>query len=251
MQVTAHEGAPLTTVWSLVERPDLTVTVQSPEPLLAAQKRALDADYLPRAAWPAGQHALCPGRTGRWMLRAHPLRPARCSTNCGVSAVEQLAALQSAPPTAYVADPAADAGRSVRQTQARWPRALATARTARPQLHLLVRTPEQLTAALALHARPASRSTIWNCTACGRRWSEMQAAGIEARVASPRILKPNEQRIVNFLLRLGCPIVVRSAGLLQALQEADASSAADRRLQPQRRQRAHGRDLPGPGAGRA
>ncbi|MCZ2149961.1 MAG: U32 family peptidase [Bryobacterales bacterium] len=42
--------------------------------------------------------------------------------------------------------------------------------------------------------------------------------GIEARVAGPRILKPDEQRIVHFLLKLDCPILVRSAGLLQALQ---------------------------------
>jgi len=48
---------------------------------------------------------------------------------------------------------------------------------------------------------------------------KVQAAGIEARVASPRVLKPAEQRIVHFLLKLGCPILVRSAGLLQALRE--------------------------------
>src|SRR5262249_39548532 len=46
-------------------------------------------------------------------------------------------------------------------------------------------------------------------------------AGIVARVASPRILKPSEQRIVHFLLKLGCPILVRSAGLLEALQAFD------------------------------
>jgi len=46
----------------------------------------------------------------------------------------------------------------------------------------------------------------------------VQAAGIEARVASPRILKPDEQRIVNFLRRLECAILVRSTGLLNALQ---------------------------------
>jgi len=37
------------------------------------------------------------------------------------------------------------------------------------------------------------------------------------------VLKPNEQRIVNFLLRLGCPILVRSAGLLHALRETPAA----------------------------
>ena len=49
----------------------------------------------------------------------------------------------------------------------------------------------------------------------------VQAAGITARVASPRVLKPNEQRIVNFLLRLDCQILVRSGGLLDAFQEGE------------------------------
>jgi len=47
---------------------------------------------------------------------------------------------------------------------------------------------------------------------------QIKAAGITARVASPRVLKPHEQRVVNFLLRLDCQIVVRSGGLLEALQ---------------------------------
>lgn len=91
-----------------------------------------------------------------------------------------------------------------------------------PLLHLLVRTPEQLDAALA--ARPAS-ITLDYLELYGLRSSveRVQAAGIEVRVASPRVLKPNEQRIVNFLLRLGCPILVRSAGLLHALHEAPAA----------------------------
>ena len=32
------------------------------------------------------------------------------------------------------------------------------------------------------------------------------------------MLKPSEQRIIHFLLKLDCEIVVRSSGLLQALQ---------------------------------
>jgi putative protease len=36
-------------------------------------------------------------------------------------------------------------------------------------------------------------------------------------VASPRVLKPGEERIVDFLLSCDCPILVRSGGLLQAL----------------------------------
>ena len=46
----------------------------------------------------------------------------------------------------------------------------------------------------------------------------MKASGITARVASPRVLKPGEARIVDFLLELDCPILVRSGGLLQALR---------------------------------
>jgi putative protease len=39
-------------------------------------------------------------------------------------------------------------------------------------------------------------------------------------VASPRVLKPGEARIVEFLRSCGCPILVRSAGLIEALREA-------------------------------
>jgi putative protease len=48
----------------------------------------------------------------------------------------------------------------------------------------------------------------------------VQASGISARVASPRVLKPSEQNIVRFLLKLNCAILVRSTGLLHALQQA-------------------------------
>jgi putative protease len=85
------------------------------------------------------------------------------------------------------------------------------------QLHLLVRTPEQLEAALAL--RPAS-ITLDYLELYGLRPAveRVRSGGITARVASPRVLKPSEQRIVHFLLKLDCEIVVRSSGLLYALQ---------------------------------
>jgi putative protease len=47
----------------------------------------------------------------------------------------------------------------------------------------------------------------------------VRSAGILARVASPRILKPGEERIVDFLLGCDCPILVRSTGLLSALRD--------------------------------
>jgi hypothetical protein len=80
-----------------------------------------------------------------------------------------------------------------------------------------VRTRHQLDA--ALEVRPAS-ITLDYLDLYGLRPAveRIQAAGLTARVASPRVLKPQEQRIVHFLLRLDCEIVVRSGGLLEALQ---------------------------------
>jgi putative protease len=85
-----------------------------------------------------------------------------------------------------------------------------------PQLHLLVRTPQQLDAALA--ARPAS-ITLDYLDLYGLKPSleRIRAAGLDPRVASPRVLKPGEERIVDFLLSCDCPILVRSAGLLDRL----------------------------------
>jgi putative protease len=90
-------------------------------------------------------------------------------------------------------------------------------------LHLLVRTPEQLEAAIGV--RPAS-ITLDYLDLYGLRPAveRVQSANIVARVASPHVLKPDEQRIVTFLLGLDCGIVVRSAGLLQALKAATSSA---------------------------
>ncbi|MGH9668282.1 MAG: U32 family peptidase [Bryobacteraceae bacterium] len=87
-------------------------------------------------------------------------------------------------------------------------------------LHLLVRTPEQLDAALDLS--PAS-ITLDYLDLYGLRPSvqRVKSSGIVARVASPRVLKPGEARILAFLLSLDCAIVVRGAGMLHALRERE------------------------------
>lgn len=89
------------------------------------------------------------------------------------------------------------------------------------QLHVLVRTPEQLDAILN-HSGPAPASiTLDYLELYGLRPSvdRIRDAGILPRVASPRILKPSEQNVIRFLLSLECPIVVRSGGLLHDLIE--------------------------------
>ncbi len=67
-----------------------------------------------------------------------------------------------------------------------------------------MRTPEQLERRSSL--APAS-ITLDYLDLYGLRPSveRVQATGIEVRVASPRVLKPGEERIVDFLLRLDCP----------------------------------------------
>jgi putative protease len=87
-----------------------------------------------------------------------------------------------------------------------------------PQIHLLIRTPDQLDAAIALS--PAS-VTLDYLDLEGLKPSvrSLQDGKIQARVAAPRVLKPQEGRIVDLLLRLECAILVRSSSLLQALQE--------------------------------
>lgn len=85
-------------------------------------------------------------------------------------------------------------------------------------LHILVRTPEQLGA--ALETKPES-ITLDYLELYGLKPSveKVKAAGILCRVASPRILKPTEQNVLKFLLSLECDIVVRSGGLLYDLQQ--------------------------------
>ena len=89
-----------------------------------------------------------------------------------------------------------------------------------PALHLLVRTPAQLAAAIEL--RPAS-ITLDYLDLYGLRPSieRVKSASIVARVASPRVLKPGERRIIDFLKNLDCAILVRSAGMLEALSGAE------------------------------
>ncbi len=95
------------------------------------------------------------------------------------------------------------------------------ARLFEPQHHLLVRTPAQLEAALTLN--PAS-ITLDYLDLYGLRPSveRVKAHGIPARVATPRILKPGEARIIDFLVSLDCAILVRSTGILHALRDKPA-----------------------------
>ena len=114
-------------------------------------------------------------------------------------AVEKLQAAEMHRPPLEIHDPAA-----ILETLAIAPRHRQPDTT--PQLHVLVRTPEQLEAALFLTPLPAS-ITLDYLDLYGLRPSieRVKASGIPARVASPRVLKPGEARILNFLVEPGLP----------------------------------------------
>ncbi|MCL4831711.1 MAG: DUF3656 domain-containing protein [Caldilineaceae bacterium] len=214
--VTARVGAQLETRWTLPARADLTVTVRSADALPSAQNRALDADFLREQLGRLGNTPYTLG-TLTVNVEGTPFAPASLLNQLRRDAVGQLSALQSQRPAGPVHNPQeildADKRRIIRITAEPSP-------SIPPSLHLLVRTPEQLAAAIAF--RPAS-ITLDYLDLYGLRPAveQVMAVGIGVRVASPRILKPNEQRIVNFLRRLGVPILVRSAGLLHALLDGE------------------------------
>jgi putative protease len=86
------------------------------------------------------------------------------------------------------------------------------------QLHLLVRNRAQLDAALRL---PVASITLDFLDLYGL-WPALEAArasGIPIRVATPRVIKPGEEKMADFLARLGFPLLVRSAGLLELFRE--------------------------------
>jgi U32 family peptidase len=236
VRVVAHVGKPLEAEWTLAEHSKMCVTVRSNEPLQAAQNRTIDAAYLREQL---GRLGNTPYELADLQLSLDglPFAPSSLLNALRRQAVEQLAALQTAPRPTVTHDPleilaerlARRSDHPIHKGPQRNTKLYETDQNlgvsscsfVDHQLHLLVRTPEQLEAALAL--RPSS-ITLDYLELYGLKPAveRVRASGITARVASPRVLKPSEQRIIHFLLKLECAIVVRSSGLLQALQQ-DAS----------------------------
>ncbi len=213
VSVSAHVGQPLSTRWQLLADPPMAVEVCSDIALPLAQNRALEAEYLREQF---GRLGNTPYELAELELQVEgkPFAPASLLGKVRQQAVAELIALQGLPRGATAAEPLATL------LALRGAAPLDTgAKVASPQLHLLVRTPEQLAAALEVH--PAS-ITLDYLDLYGLRpaLEKAQASGQEVRVASPRITKQGEERIAAFLLKLGCPILVRSTGLLQSLTAA-------------------------------
>jgi putative protease len=208
VRVTAREGEPLTAGWAA---PDAAVTVTSPQPLGRAQNRAVNLEAV-RAQFERLGGTPYELAGVELEVSGSPFVPSSLLNQLRRQAVELLQEAQGRPRATAVSD---DPGDAVA-------RAMAGIRPAPepgpPQLHLLVRTPEQLEAALAL--APASITLDYlDLYRLRPSVERVKSAGTAVRVASPRVLKPGEERIADFLLRLECPVVVRAAGLLHYFRQ--------------------------------
>jgi U32 family peptidase len=206
VRVTAREGEPLVAEWFLRDAASVRVVTASDKPLSVASNRALGLETLREQFGRLGGTAYeLDDVSGE--IEGSLFAPVSMLNAIRRDAVERLQVLQGER-TGTVRMPGAfkasgHGGNRVRSQD--W------------LPHILVRTGEQLEAAIEL--RPAS-ITLDYLDLYGLRPSveKVKAAGIVARVASPRVLKPGEARIVNFLTSLGCEILVRSTGILHALE---------------------------------
>jgi putative protease len=209
----AREGQPLRTIWTVG---GVSAQVDSAAPLGAARERAVDEEYL-RAQ--LGRLGNTPYELGEMVLEVSglPFAPSSMLNQLRRDAVEQLQSLQTRGGTGDRLVSPVNFFDFAKQRQATNGDGLSHGAA----LHLLVRTAEQLDAAIA--ERPGS-ITLDYLDLYGLRPSieRVRAARIAVRVAAPRVLKPGEEKIVNFLLGCECAILVRSTGLLEALRHRDA-----------------------------
>ena len=98
------------------------------------------------------------------------------------------------------------------------PQRLDVAAPVSPELTVLCRSPEQVEAVLAIPAVTAVAVDFLEVKGLGDAIARVQAEGRHAIAVSPRVLKPAEERLRAFLLKLGADaILVRSLGLLESL----------------------------------
>lgn len=214
LHVAAHEGAPLVLTWSLAGRPEWNVVVLSESAIPKAAHRPLNEETARAQLERLGgtPYAL---RNLEFESSGEPFVPVSLLNQLRRQAVEALQQKQGAS-RAMVREHGRDAVAALRSaaqfTREDFPGSATT------QLHLLVRTPQQLDAALGL--APAS-ITLDYLDLYGLKPSveRVKQQGIAVRVASPRVLKPGEERVLDFLDRLECELLVRSTGVLEALRD--------------------------------
>lgn len=227
LQVTANVGEALVLRWSLIDNPSITVEVASAAVLERAGKNPATAESIRTQCERLGG---TPYRLERFEadLAGEPFIPISMLNALRREAVEKLQTGQATGPENRIASKPEEALASLSSTSQ--DATVAPSPSSQPapannvaKLHLLVRTPEQLEAALAL--RPDS-ITLDYLDLYGLKPSveRVRTQGIPVRAATPRILKPGEERVLDFLLRLDCPLLIRAGGMLEALRERTHSS---------------------------
>lgn len=213
VKVTAEEGAPLRAEWTLTENPNISVQVESPQPLGRAQSRGVSAELIREQFGRLGQTPYELDAV-ELVTSGQPFVPNSLLNQLRRDAVDRLQARQAEPAHVTLHDPGTTLNAALQNVAVH---AVTDVRH-EPQLHLLVRTPEQLEAAIDL--QPAS-ITLDYLDLYGLRPSvdRLKTTGITARVATPRVLKPGEEKILQFLLRLDCQLLVRAAGILDSLRD--------------------------------
>lgn len=212
--VTALPQQPITFMWQLTRHPDVSVVVQAPTAVTDAR--------------PIGRELLLQqlGRLGGSVYQLNTLEiqgtadvamPISQLNQIRREAVAQLEAIQQAHVVHRTHAPEQCVTTALQHVQ------LHHDAQATPQLHLMVRQPAQLVAAIA--TQPAS-ITLDYLELYGLKdaVAQVQSAGIQVRVASPRVFKPGEERIAQFLAKLDCPIVVRGTGGMRDLQAAGVTT---------------------------
>ena len=208
--VTVHEGETL--LLRLVLPSGVAVVVESAEPLATAQHHGTNETVIREQI---GRMGNSPYQLENLTVDivGNPFVPTSLLNQLRRQAVEALQKRQSIPTPIETHDPLA----AVRAHLSTKPTQPETEKI--PQLHLLIRTPAQLDAALALQP---STITLDYLDLYGLRPAvqKIKAQGCVARVATPRILKPGEEGILTFLLSLDSQLVVRATGMLEPLQGA-------------------------------
>ncbi len=214
VRVRAREGERLRAEWSVAGQLPASAVVESAAALGRADKRGLGVEALREQFGRLGGTAYELGEL-ELDVEGMPFAPVSLLNQLRREAVERLDAAATLRPAREVGDPAKELERVAAKGEA------GAAAAGECELHVLVRTAEQLEA--ALKARPAS-ITLDYLDLYGLRPSveRVRAAGVAVRVASPRVLKPGEAKIVDFLVSLDCPILVRATGILNALREREA-----------------------------
>lgn len=215
VSVKAHEGHLLVIEWQITKHPEISITVSSENILTKAQNHSVTKDFVFEQLSRLGN---TPYKLTELKLEivGNPFIPSSLLNELRRQAVEKLTEIQGKTKQISIYEPIS----TLKNSLAEVVQQPIVETVLSPQLHLLVRTPEQLDAAIDLH--PAS-ITLDYLDLYGLRPSveKLQATKITARVASPRILKPGESKILDFLLKLDCEILVRANGLLSALEQVE------------------------------